>query len=352
MKLTLESIGEALRSYYDRLIALAAILALLVSLALLMMRLGGIKAESQRFQNWETGLRPEFPDASAVTLDAFDAGHAALAEPFQASVWTRKLSIPELRVSCIDCTRPIPYDADECWRCGAKQLKNVDIWEDKDDDGMLDEWELAHGLNPLDPDDAHKDSDGDGFTNLEEFSFKTDPKDPGSAPPVIAKLRVAGIKTMPFHLKFMAVNVIGGQENFQINNSKWNTTAWYKKGQTVEGGYAITEYKRVAVKEEVKGIGLTTVDRSELTLRLQASGRTITLRKGEEVPVSEHEVQFLLEIDGSEFTVKHGADFDLRGQKFTLKEIDNKTSRVLIQAKDSAKETWIGRQAESSISVR
>ncbi len=40
---------------------------------------------------------------------------------------------------------------------------------DTDRDGMPDEWEKAHGLNPRDPADAVKDRDGDGYTNIEEY---------------------------------------------------------------------------------------------------------------------------------------------------------------------------------------
>jgi len=40
--------------------------------------------------------------------------------------------------------------------------------KDSDSDGMPDEWETAHGLNPHDPADAARDRDGDGYTNIEE----------------------------------------------------------------------------------------------------------------------------------------------------------------------------------------
>ncbi len=46
---------------------------------------------------------------------------------------------------------------------------------DGDHDGMPDEWELAHGLNPHDPSDALQDPDGDGLTNLQEYQHGTDP---------------------------------------------------------------------------------------------------------------------------------------------------------------------------------
>jgi hypothetical protein len=47
---------------------------------------------------------------------------------------------------------------------------------DSDGDGMTDDWEIYHGLDPRDPGDASLDPDGDGFTNLEEFLHGTDPK--------------------------------------------------------------------------------------------------------------------------------------------------------------------------------
>ena len=47
---------------------------------------------------------------------------------------------------------------------------------DTDNDGMPDEWEIKHGLNPKAAVDANHDADGDGYTNIEEFLNNTDPK--------------------------------------------------------------------------------------------------------------------------------------------------------------------------------
>ena len=46
---------------------------------------------------------------------------------------------------------------------------------DRDADGMLDGWELIHGLDSSDATDAQGDLDDDGQTNLEEFLSGTDP---------------------------------------------------------------------------------------------------------------------------------------------------------------------------------
>ena len=51
------------------------------------------------------------------------------------------------------------------------------ICVDWDGDGMPDDWEIAHGLDPA-FDDSGIDLDGDGLTNLEEYEWATDPLNP------------------------------------------------------------------------------------------------------------------------------------------------------------------------------
>ena len=46
---------------------------------------------------------------------------------------------------------------------------------DTDDDGMPDEWEQRHHLDPRHAEDHRRDADGDGYTNLEEYLNGTDP---------------------------------------------------------------------------------------------------------------------------------------------------------------------------------
>lgn len=55
---------------------------------------------------------------------------------------------------------------------------SIDPSFDRDADGMPNEWEEAHGLNPDDPADAELDLDGDGHSNLMEYLAGTSPTDP------------------------------------------------------------------------------------------------------------------------------------------------------------------------------
>lgn len=54
-------------------------------------------------------------------------------------------------------------------------LESGTPYPDEDQDGMDDEWELAHGLNPNFKDDYNEDPNNNGYTNIEEFLNGTDP---------------------------------------------------------------------------------------------------------------------------------------------------------------------------------
>ncbi len=64
---------------------------------------------------------------------------------------------------------------------GRDWTANTNDWTDptnadSDDDDMPDGWEMSHGLDPLDPDDAFEDPDDDGLQNISEFLAGTNPK--------------------------------------------------------------------------------------------------------------------------------------------------------------------------------
>lgn len=52
---------------------------------------------------------------------------------------------------------------------GWPELESGRPWVDRDGDGMPDDWERRHGLDPEAATDGNGDRDGDGFTNVEEW---------------------------------------------------------------------------------------------------------------------------------------------------------------------------------------
>ncbi|WP_207689604.1 toxin TcdB middle/N-terminal domain-containing protein [Desulfonema limicola] len=49
---------------------------------------------------------------------------------------------------------------------------------DDDNDQIPDDWEIEHGMNPIDPLDALEDYDGDALTNMEEYKYGGDLNNP------------------------------------------------------------------------------------------------------------------------------------------------------------------------------
>ena len=69
-----------------------------------------------------------------------------------------------------------PYQAAHAGPVGGLDAFVAKIAPDTDGDGMDDNWENAHGLNP-NVDDSGGDPDFDGLSNLEEYQNNTDPQD-------------------------------------------------------------------------------------------------------------------------------------------------------------------------------
>jgi hypothetical protein len=61
------------------------------------------------------------------------------------------------------------HDADDSPVRPWPNYKTYNVPVDSDHDGIPDDWETKHHLNPNDPSDANADSAGDGYTNLERY---------------------------------------------------------------------------------------------------------------------------------------------------------------------------------------
>ncbi len=80
----------------------------------------------------------------------------------------------DYHVVIVNRVRPLPGLASQ-----TAPLAVVEV-PDGDGDGLPDDYEIAHGFDPRNPNDAPADADRDGATNREEFLAGTDPREPTS----------------------------------------------------------------------------------------------------------------------------------------------------------------------------
>jgi Bacterial TSP3 repeat len=103
---------------------------------------------------------------------------------------------------------------------------------DTDGDGIPDDWETAHGLNPEDPKDAALDNDGDSFTNLQEYQAGTDPADP------LSYLRIDRVGVAnggaAVRLSFYAEanRTYSVQYQSRLGSESWSTLSNFSQGST------------------------------------------------------------------------------------------------------------------------
>lgn len=318
-----------LRRVYDRLVASLVLAALLSSLVMLALNAKLLQSRQAEFDRWLEGLPITHEQAQPADRSTYDRAILLLKEPPQIDGWTQRLMIPEMRIACFNCQRPIPYAAEICPYCKAA----------KEASAAIPEWEKLYGA--LAKDKPGEDPDKDGFTNLEERDGNTSPIDPNDHPSYLLKLTVARITPIPFDLVFQAASkVSGGALLFQINDKTKNQTFWRKMGEEIACG---TDRFKLIDYDEKSGGGLLT---------LQKGGRRISLKQGMPYIEKEFEAELAFAVDGSKYTVRSDARFTIRDAAFKVKSIDMAGTRVLITDLSSKKDFWVGSVATGARSTQ
>ena len=114
---------------------------------------------------------------------------------------------------------------------------------DADGDGIPNGYELAHGLDPLNPAAANADNDGDGFSNLQEYLAGTDPNDPNSTP-----FRVTSITKTGANVQVTWTTAGGTTNQVQVTNGG------------LSGNYATNAFANLSPTLIVAGSGLVTTN--------------------------------------------------------------------------------------------
>lgn len=319
-----------LQANYDRLILVALLVILLASATFLLQQVGWERTKMTEAA-WE---RPQglAKSAAPVELSRLRAQRESFFEPFQMRTRSNALLISELRVSCVNCGKPIAFAATTCHFCGTAQPERKDPEKvDTDGDGLPDVVEAKHGLNPLDPKDAGQDADGDGFSNIEEIQYGSNPVSAESYPPPVVKLRMLRAMRVPFKLRFQGVNTLpNGQVRYQVNLRSLERTFFAQIGEEVEG-FKVVEYQPSAAAGP--------------TLVIKQGETVIPLALGQAVTEQELVADVVSLLDRTRRQVRIGDRISVKD--YTYNVIDIKREGVLLGDEKSGKETLVGMLTES-----
>ncbi len=310
-----------LKQHYEKAILIVVLLGLLVSAAILARHIT-TRAEALKATGQPVFARPDqgFKD---LDFSIHSNGLAQLTSPMQVADVSNRLCVSEVRVYCIQCGKWIEIVATKCPFCEAEQPELVkSVAADSDKDGIPDIEEQKLGLDMYNRDDVQIDHDGDGFTTIEEYTAKTDPRDPKSLPSIFAKLRLRGVQTSSFKLRFVAVQKLSETVLvFQINARTLDRTYFKKIGDEVEG-YKLDSY-----------------DKATDSLTLKKGATVKRLQRGKVIDDDQLIVHFLFLLDGNVKPIcRVGETFELRDQKARVLEVtaDRRTAKVKHEAAEGA----------------
>lgn len=315
--------SDWLKDSYEKVILVALLVALLVSSLLLVFE---TSSENDTLRQAAMSIIPTSgKEAAPADVQKFVAAREAAAVLPDAQAPAKAMVTSELRVSCIACGQPIQFSAMLCPFCQAQQPA-TNLVVDADLDGMPDDYEKKHQLNPALADDAEGDLDSDGFTNYEEFLAGTNPSDLKDSPDAASKLRLVRLDRNPFMLRFQGVNTLpDGSLQFQLNLRDLTRTYWVKLNDEIFG-FKVSSY----LPETPDGPVLILQTGDKPPIRL-VKGRAI----------QEHELiaTLVFLINRQTLKVKVGDPLNVKGEEY--KVVDIRANSVLIRNDKTGKEVSV-----------
>jgi len=341
--------------HYDKALALLALVFLLFSLV----RLTGFgsdrKLNKENYIADLNNLKPKHEHVSPIDMAPFDQALTTLKSPELLAVASNEIAglfVPERRVWCIECRRPIAFDAEKCPFCQVEQpgsVQVVDRSRDSDGDGIPDMTEIEWNLNPLDPLDAELDSDQDGFTNIEEFKAGTNARDPESHPDLGLLLIVKNIEMRQFPVILKGASRMGdGKWKSQINlltaDGREGQTIWVVDGEQIGNtGFRLISYNEKKEKQLNPRLNIMVdVDLSTATVVRELDKREFTLKVGDRQS-SDLEAVLEFPMEKTTFPVTQGSVFKLRNKNYSVNNIDNQAFTVVIENQLTGKKITVAR---------
>ncbi len=333
-----------LQRHYDKIVALVAILALLASVLNLVYSGARNRRLDAAYAASLDSLQPQFPLATPVSLQPYSNALAILRRPFRIPVDPDRpvgFFVPESRVWCVACRRPIPRAATNCpyAECGAAQPREETekAGYDGDGGGIPDKDELRYGLNPSDPADDIIDSDGDGFSNLDEHLAGTDPKDPKSHPDLAVMLRVVEIVATRLPLKFMgATTMPDGRHRCQINlkpeGGAEALTYFVTEGEQIgKTEFRLLRYGEKTERRPDPMFGGRERDFVTKQVVVARGKKEIVLTLDKEAVDTDYTIKLLLPHNNKTFDLTAESDFQLGEDKWRVISVDSVAHTVVLR---------------------
>jgi len=271
-------------------------------------------------------------------------------------VVTTDLMVPFKAARCPGCEKLIPRvmfgPGKKCPFCGESlDIEIIVGAKDTDKDGMPDTYELKHGLDPSNPDDANEDLDSDGFSNIVEKRAKTDPSDAKSHPPLAERLALAGVRRRKLPVRFKQVTTYDSKDKSKwllqvevVGRRGWRTV-FKKVGDTLKltsspgDVYKIVDVEYKMGEEYDPGLRAPVEkNMSILTLQSVANNKDKPIKAVINKSVYENRiwVQFRDVISDQSIVVKDGDSFtvgdeDSGKEQYTLTSVDVKKKMVMIK---------------------
>ena len=344
-------------AHWDWLAALGGVAVLAISVAF-----NFVLAEDPAGEDGSAPGSKKPAPVAQIGLDALDADLESAKEPARLAEIPgdkRSFLASGLRVFCApgdpaagkSCGLPIPFGLEKCPICGVAQKKEETPTFDTDADGMPDDYEKKHGLDPNDAGDATADADGDGFTNIEEFEAGTSPSDPASHPDYIDSLKLElPLKQTYTDLVFTGANKtpsglkLGFKDPKRSNDYDRGIYSVYAGSPIGKSGFTVKSYEQKSRKVKLVGGGMEkTEDVSEAVVQRDRDKKLVRLVINARKTPTDVQAKIVFERGGrKEFLVVPGQEFEVNGQKFTVSTIEKTAhgARVAIEdAKTGKKRT-------------